>query len=200
MSVTALLDDCGSIIGYLLIGTDNSVRKQVELALKDAMAEAEKTNLAKSDFLSSMSHELQTPLSAIPGFAQLNESGNPQPTPSRKRSVDQILQAGWYVLELINEILDLALIEPGKLSLSPEPVSLGKVLREYEAMIEPQADKRSMSASFHCFESPCFVKADRTRLKQVLIKLLSNPIKYNEFMDTLDAVLKSTAAAPSNSD
>src|SRR6188768_1207110 len=130
VSITALRDDFGTIIGYLLIGTDNSVRKQVEIALNEAMAVAEKANLAKSDFLSSMSHELRTPLSAILGFAQLIESGTPQPTPSQKRSVDQILQAGWYLLDLINEILDLALIESGKLSLSLEPVSLAEVMRE----------------------------------------------------------------------
>ena len=125
MSITALRDDYGGLIGYLLIGTDNSVRKQVELQLQNAMAVAEKANLAKSDFLSSMSHELRTPLSAILGFAQLMETGSPLPTPSQKRSIDQILQAGWYLLELINEILDLALIESGKLSLSLEPSALG---------------------------------------------------------------------------
>ena len=114
VSITALRDDYGDIIGYLLIGTDNSVRKQVELELHNAMAVAEKANLAKSDFLSSMSHELRTPLSAILGFAQLMESGTPAPTLSQKRSIDQILQAGWYLLELINEILDLALIESGQ--------------------------------------------------------------------------------------
>ncbi|MEO6016485.1 MAG: ATP-binding protein [Polaromonas sp.] len=179
VSITALRDDFGTIIGYLLIGTDNSVRKQVEMALKEAMAVAEKANLAKSDFLSSMSHELRTPLSAILGFAQLIESGTPQPTPSQKRSVDQILQAGWYLLELINEILDLALIESGKLSLSLEPVSLAEVMRECEAMIESQADKRGISVTFPHFGSPCYIKADRTRLKQVLINLLSNAIKYN---------------------
>ena len=179
VSITALRDDFGTIIGYLLIGTDNSVRKQVEMALKEAMAVAEKANQAKSDFLSSMSHELRTPLSAILGFAQLIESGTPQPTPSQKRSVDQILQAGWYLLELINEILDLALIESGKLSLSLEPVSLAEVMRECEAMIESQADKRGISVTFPHFSSPCYIKADRTRLKQVLINLLSNAIKYN---------------------
>src|SRR5437764_4839460 len=81
VSITALRDDYGAIIGYLLIGTDNSVRKRVELQLHHAMAVAEKANLAKSDFLSSMSHELRTPLSAILGFAQLIESGSPSPTP-----------------------------------------------------------------------------------------------------------------------
>src|ERR1700690_1414345 len=126
VSITALRDDYGEIIGYLLIGTDNSVRKQVELKLNEAMVVAEKANLAKSDFLSSMSHELRTPLNAILGFAQLMESGSPQPTPSQKRNLDQILKAGWYLLELINEILDLALIESGKVILSREPVSLDR--------------------------------------------------------------------------
>ncbi len=112
------------------------------------MAVAEKANLAKSDFLSSMSHELRTPLSAILGFAQLMESGSPLPTLSQKRSIDQILQAGWYLLELINEILDLALIESGKLSLSLEPISLAEVMHECQAMIEPQAQKRGIRVTF----------------------------------------------------
>jgi PAS domain S-box-containing protein len=179
VSITALRDDYGRIIGYLLIGTDNSVRKQVELELNKAMAVAEKANLAKSDFLSSMSHELRTPLSAILGFAQLMESGTPSPTISQKRSIDQILQAGWYLLELINEILDLALIESGKLSLSLEPISLNEIMLECQAMIEPQAKKRGISVVFSRFVTPCFVEADRTRMKQVFINLLSNAIKYN---------------------
>jgi len=179
VSITALRDDYGDLIGYLLIGTDNSVRKQVESELHNAMAVAEKANLAKSEFLSSMSHELRTPLSAILGFAQLMESGSPLPTPSQERSIDQILQAGWYLLELINEILDLALIESGKLSLSLEPSALAEVLRECEAMIGPQAQKRSISVAFPQLQTPYFVKADRTRVKQVLINLLSNAIKYN---------------------
>src|ERR1700687_5414946 len=179
VSITALRDDYGDIIGYLLIGTDNSVRKQVESELHNAMAVAEKANLAKSDFLSSMSHELRTPLSAILGFAQLIESGSPPPTTTQKRSIDQILKAGWYLLDLINEILDLALIESGKLSLSLEPISLSEVMRECQAMIEPQAQKRGISVAFPKIEVRYFVEADRTRVKQVLINLLSNAIKYN---------------------
>ncbi|MBP8296595.1 MAG: response regulator, partial [Burkholderiales bacterium] len=180
VSITALRDDYGDVIGYLLIGADNSVRKQVELELQKAMAVAEKANLAKSDFLSSMSHELRTPLSAILGFAQLIESGTPAPTVAQKRSVDQILQAGWYLLDLINEILDLALIESGKLSLSLEPISLDVVMHECRAMIEPQAQKRGISVAFPQLAIPYFVHADRTRVKQVLINLLSNAIKYNK--------------------
>jgi signal transduction histidine kinase/AmiR/NasT family two-component response regulator len=185
ISITALRDDYGGVIGYLLIGTDNSVRKQVELALNKAMAVADKANLAKSDFLSSMSHELRTPLSAILGFAQLMESGSPSPTISQKRSIDEILKAGWYLLELINEILDLALIESGKLSLSLETISLTEVVHECRAMIESQAQKRDIRMTFPRFDVPYYVKADRTRLKQVLINLLSNAIKYNRVGGTV---------------
>jgi PAS domain S-box-containing protein len=179
VSITALRDDFGEIIGYLLIGTDNSARKLAEEKLHSATAAAEKANLAKSEFLSRMSHELRTPLGAILGFAQLVESGEPAPTASQKRSVDQILKAGWYLLELINEILDLALIESGRLSLSLEPTSLAEVMRECSAMIEPHAQKRAVTVAFPPTGRPYVVQADRTRVKQVLINLLSNAIKYN---------------------
>jgi CheY-like chemotaxis protein len=148
--------------------------------LKRARTTAEKANLAKSDFLSSMSHELRSPLNAILGFAQLINSDSPPPTPSQAASIDQILHAGWYLLELINEILDLAQIESGRLALSLEPTSLSEVMLECQAMIEPQGQKRGMRMTFPRFERPCFVGADRTRLKQVLINLLSNAIKYNQ--------------------
>ena len=194
VSVTALRDALENIIGYLLIGTDNTARKQIEeertrlnqslqantAELIKAKAAAEKANLAKSDFLSSMSHELRSPLNAILGFAQLMESDAPPPNPSQKASIDQILHAGWYLLELINEILDLAVIESGRLSISLEPVSLTEVLLECRAMIEPQAQKRRISMTFPVFAAPVFILADHTRLKQVLINLLSNAIKYNK--------------------
>jgi signal transduction histidine kinase/CheY-like chemotaxis protein len=180
VSITALRDDTEGLIGYLLIGTDNSARKLVEQQLNEAVAAAEKANLAKSDFLSSMSHELRTPLNAILGFAQLMESGTPALTPPQKRSTDQILKAGWYLLDLINEILDLALIESGKLSLSVEPVSLQEVLMECRSMVESQARQRSIGMAFPRLPAQSYVKADRTRLKQVLINLLFNAIKYNQ--------------------
>ena len=179
VSVTALRDAHDEIIGYLLIGTDNSARKQVELELHDAMAVAEKANRAKTDFLSNMSHELRSPLNAILGFAQLMESDATPQTPTQKEGTGQILQAGWYLLNLINEILDLAMIESGKLSLSLEPMSLGEVLLDCQTMIEPQAQKYGVTMSFCQLESPCFVLADHTRVKQILINLLSNAIKYN---------------------
>jgi len=180
MSITALRDDYGGVIGYLLIGSDNSARKRVESELNAAMAAAEKANRAKTDFLSGMSHELRTPLNAVLGFAQLLESGSPPPTPSQKRNLDQIQKAGWYLLDLINEILDLALIDSGKIMLSREPVSLVEVMLECRAMIEPQAQKRGIGMAFPRFDIPYFVLADRTRVKQVLINLLFNAIKYNK--------------------
>ncbi len=154
--------------------------QETNVALEGAKSVAEKANLAKSDFLSSMSHELRSPLNAILGFAQLMDSDSPPATASQKASIDQILHAGWYLLELINEILDLAAIESGKLSLSEEPVSLSEVMLECHAMIDPQAQKRGITLTFPQFELPSFVRADRTRLKQVLINLLSNAIKYNK--------------------
>ena len=207
VSVTALRDAQGTIIGYLLIGTDNTARQRVEAeraaldqALRDKNVElesarqaADKANLAKSDFLSSMSHELRSPLNAILGFAQLMESGTPPPTTMQRASIDQILHGGWYLLELINEILDLALIESGKLSLSMEPIALPEVLLDCRAMIDPQAQKSAIRISFPQFNAPCFVNADRTRVKQVIVNLMSNAIKYNRVGGTVDVTCKTVA-------
>ncbi|MDB6007263.1 MAG: sensor hybrid histidine kinase, partial [Prosthecobacter sp.] len=185
-NATTFHDRDGILQGVFAAARDVTERKRWDKVLQEktvelqkAKAVAEKANLAKSDFLSSMSHELRSPLNAILGFTQLIESDTPPPTPSQKASIDQILHAGWFLLELINDILDLAVVESGRLSLSLEAVSLPEVLIECRAMIEPQAQKRGISMSFPKFEGPCFIKADRTRLKQVLINLLSNAIKYN---------------------
>ncbi len=153
--------------------------QQTNAELESATSVAEKANLAKSDFLSSMSHELRSPLNAILGFAQLMESDSLPPTPAQKESIAQILQAGWHLLKLINEILDLAQIESRKVPLSQEPVSLAEVMLECQGMIEPQAQQHGIHMTFPQFVIPCLVQADRTRLKQVLINLLSNAIKYN---------------------
>ena len=154
--------------------------QQKNVELESAKSAAEKANFAKSDFLSSMSHELRSPLNAILGFAQLMDSSSPSPSASQKESIDQILKAGWHLLNLINEVLDLARVESGILSLSPEPTALSEVLSECQAMIEPQAKKCGITIAFPESPVPFFVIADRTRLKQVLINLLSNAIKYNE--------------------
>src|SRR5438270_7382975 len=177
---TAIRDQAGNARGFAKLTRDLTERRQVEETLTRAKGAAEKANLAKSDFLSSMSHELRSPLNAILGFAQLMESDPTSVTPAQKASIAEILRAGWYLLELINEILDLAQIESGKLSLSKEPTSLAEVILECQAMIEPQALKVGIRMTFPVFEAPRFVLADRTRLQQVLINLLSNAVKYNQ--------------------
>ena len=193
VSVTALRDADDAVIGYLLIGTDNTVRKQAEqerellnrvlsdnsVELENARAQADKANRAKSEFLSSMSHELRTPLNAVLGFAQLMASDTPPPSASQQRSLDQILNGGWYLLRLFNEILDLSMIESGRVAMSREAMALTEVLRDCRAMITPQAQKRDITLTFPTLAQPFYVHADLTRVKQVVINLLSNAIKYN---------------------
>ena len=187
-NATTFYDRDRTLQGVFAAARDITERKILDQALQGAKLAAEKANLAKSDFLSNMSHELRSPLNAILGFAQLMEAGTPPPTAAQGQSIDQILQAGWYLLELINEILDLALIESGKLSLSPEPISLAEVLSDCRGMIEPLALKSGIGLTFPRFDGTPFVKADRTRVKQVVINLLSNAIKYNRAGGTVEVI------------
>jgi signal transduction histidine kinase len=117
------------------------------------------------------------------------ELGSPPPTPTQKARIDHILQAGWYLLRLINEILDLALIESGNPSVSMEAMPLHELLRECETMIEPQAQKSGISVKFPQFDGACFVSADRIRLKQAVVNLLSNAIKYNRVGGTVEMTI-----------
>ena len=186
-NATTFYDRDRKLQGMFAAARDVTERKRLDQVLQEKNVElesarsvAESANLAKSDFLSSMSHELRSPLNAILGFAQLMESAAPAPSEVQKESITQILQAGWHLLKLINEILDLAVIESGKLSLSPESVCLADVMAECQAMMEPQALPLAIRMTFPVFDEPVFVKADRTRLKQIVINLLSNAIKYNK--------------------
>jgi PAS domain S-box-containing protein len=186
-NATTFYDRDRKLQGVFAAARDITERKRLDQVLQDKNTElesarfvAEKANLAKSAFLSSMSHELRSPLNAILGFAQLMDSESPPATPAQKASIEQILHAGWYLLELINEILDLAVVESGKLSMSEEPVSLTEVMLECQAMIEPQGQKRGIRLTFPESDRPYFARADRTRLKQVLVNLLTNSIKYNQ--------------------
>ena len=176
----------GQQVGISCIARDITDRKHAEITLNRALAEAEKANEAKSAFISSMSHELRTPLNAILGFAQLLEAGVPTPTPKQLEKLSQIIKAGWYLLELINGILDLAVIESGKLSLSREQVILNEVMQECQGIIGPQAAKRNIQITFCAVDPTWFVYADRTRLKQVILNLLSNAVKYNRELGTVE--------------
>lgn len=180
-------DDEGRVIGVFAAARDVTERNLLDeglranaIELQLAKAVAEKANIAKSEFLSSMSHELRTPLNAILGFAQLMESDSTSPTLSQKQSLDQILKAGWYLLELINEILDLAVIESGKIMLVLEPVSLNALIVECLELMEPKARQREIDVVFADPDTSYVVQLDRTRIKQVLINLTSNAMKYNK--------------------
>ncbi len=159
------------------IHTDITGQKTTEQALRYARWEADKANQAKSEFLSNMSHELRTPMNAIIGFGQLLEYDDRLPQ-DLGRDVTEILKAGHHLLELINEILDLARVESGKIELSLEPLDVVAVINECFALVEPLANNRGIT--LHLADNqPAIVEADRTRLKQALLNLISNAIKYN---------------------
>jgi PAS domain S-box-containing protein len=180
VSISAVRDDHGMNVGYLSIGVDDSMRKQLELKLNQAVQDAENADLAKASCLSDLCHELRTPLNAILGFAQLMASRLPPPTRSQQRNIDLILEAGWCQQKLINEILDLALIESGQMALSLEPVSLADLMVECQVMTESQAQTRGVSLSFPTIESTHYVNADRVRMRQVIISLLSYAIDFSK--------------------
>lgn len=200
--------DIEGVVELRAILSDISLRKESEAELarlqQDLVAKntelvrarmvAEKANHAKSDFLSSMSHELRTPLHAILGFSQLLEMGPPSPTDEQGKSIDQILKAGWHLLELINEILDLAVIEAGKIVLAMEPTSLPELIRECETMVAPMAQQYGIGITFPAEQTVCFIMADRMRAKQVIINLLSNAIKYNSTGGTVTVYSREVSA------
>jgi signal transduction histidine kinase len=138
---------------------------------------AEKASQAKSDFLSSMSHELRTPMNAILGFTQLLEFDKSLNS-NQKSNMNEILRAGHHLNDLINDVLDLARVESGKIDLSNEPVNISELVTECFLLVDPLASNLKITISHEDMDD-YFVHADRTRLKQVLINLLSNAIKYN---------------------
>jgi PAS domain S-box-containing protein len=169
----------------LTVSVDITERKEIEEKLEKARKEAIKANYAKSEFLSRMSHELRTPLNSILGFAQLLELG--QLNESQSRGIMYILKSGRHLLSLINEVLDLARIEAGKVSMSIEPIQLNKVIIEVIEMISPLIKERNITCNFIDSEKTgIFVKADLLSLKQIIMNLLTNAVKYNKDNGLID--------------
>jgi PAS domain S-box-containing protein len=156
---------------------DVTAFKHATLALQAAREEADRANQAKSEFLSTMSHELRTPMNAILGFGQLLELDIPADSPSHAH-VQEILRGGRHLLALIDDVLDLARIESGRVDLSLERVSVTEVVEEARRLAQPLAARRGIALKVDV-EDTLAVNADRLRLRQVLMNLLSNAIKYN---------------------
>lgn len=182
----SVAQDTGGAPVMRLMVRDISERKRADdvlraknVELDQARRVAEKSSRAKSDFLNSMSHELRSPLNTILGFAQLLDMANPPPSPTQKDSIDHIQQAGWYLLDLINEILELATVESGHVRISLESMDLHALLQECRTMFDLLAFEKGIHMQLSGFTHPVMVHADRLRLKQVLSNLFSNAIKYN---------------------
>lgn len=167
--------------GHASVYSDVTDERLGALALEQAKRRAERANQAKSDFLSAMSHELRTPLNGVLGFGQLLRDDPSHPLADRQvEAVDQILSAGRLLLDLINDVLDLAKIEAGRISMDIMPVDVNDLLADTVPLIETQARARDLTLDFPDFSKPgLVVAADHKRLRQVVLNLLSNAVKYN---------------------
>ena len=178
-TASLLRTDAGAPRRILCVVEDISERLRLQEA--ERLRElAEASNRAKSEFLSRMSHELRTPLNAMLGFAQLLELDARQPLTSTQQPwVTQIQQAGWHLLEMINDVLDLSRIESGNLRLQTGPLDLAELLSASLAMVTSDAQRRRITISADLASGSASVLGDATRVKQVLTNLLSNAVKYN---------------------
>lgn len=202
-TIGPILNDEGKITHYIAIKEDITERKRIQDELKDlnnhleekikertldlenvnitlinANREAQEANKAKIDFLSKMSHELRTPMNSILGFGQLLQMSDL--TPVQEKGVQHILDSGKHLLNLINEVLDISRIESGRISISVEPVDVYEVVKEITEGLQFSADQKRIKLIWEPKGTiPIYVRADRQRLKQVLINLTNNAIKYN---------------------
>lgn len=195
ISGSPIFSKIGEFLGFHGVGSDVSKEVNMLAALEKERKIATEANLAKSKFLANMSHELRTPMNAIIGFSQLLKMDSDLDK-SQHENIDEIIKAGTHLLELINDVLDLARIESERIDLSIEPVLIKEVMLESLQMIQPLADSQGIEINIHengdfisnltKYDSRCMVLADHTRLKQVLLNLLSNGVKYNSIKGSLD--------------
>ena len=164
---------------FLVLGASIGERRETARALRDARASAEEANRAKSEFLAVMSHELRTPLNAISGYVQLLDMELHGPVSEQQReSLERIEHNQRHLLTLINDILGYARIETGKLNLHLEAVPVVDAIGDLEPLIHPDLVRKSIRYSAKTFDANCTVYADRERLRQILLNVVSNAIKF----------------------
>jgi PAS domain S-box-containing protein len=179
-STVSLLRDANNE-PWRIVGVVEDITEHLRLEEAERAREAaELSNRAKSDFLSRMSHELRTPLNAMLGFAQLLEIDRRNPLTAGQRPwVGQIQQAGWHLLEMINDVLDLSRIDSGNLRLQTATLELGEIVHATTALVAADAAKRAIRISAELAPEATAILGDATRVKQILTNLLSNAVKYN---------------------
>jgi len=172
----------GKVLGFVGVMRNITKRKNTEATLKIAKDEAERSSKAKSEFLASMSHELRTPLNAVLGFAQMLQFDSNNPLSSAQNvNVESILEGGDHLLQLVNQVLDLAEIEADQISLSLEKVNASEIVADCVNLIRPLGKPKGITITSRFDDkSLVILRTDPTRLKQVLINLISNAIKYNK--------------------
>ncbi len=177
----ALLNEEGKPTRMAGILADFTERKQLELQLEEAKNQAVAANQRKSQFLATMSHELRTPLNAIIGYSEMMDNGVGGPINDKQRKYTQnIIVSGRHLLDMVNDILDVAKIEAGKLTINPEWIDLQDFIRNIRSLMEPIAVSKQVSLIFSLDPGLSGLEADPTRLRQVFLNLISNAIKFNK--------------------
>jgi signal transduction histidine kinase/DNA-binding response OmpR family regulator len=180
LRITPLLNQDGQLTGRLLVWRDITGRKQAEAALQQAKEAAEIANQAKSAFLANMSHELRTPLNAVIGFAQLMDR-SPTLSPEHREYADIISRSGEHLLDLINDVLDMSKIDAGRITLNVKPFDLPALLSQVEDLFRLRTRQKGLYLRLERSAGlPDYIQTDEGKLRQVLINLLGNAVKFTE--------------------
>ncbi|MBV4455575.1 MULTISPECIES: sensor histidine kinase [Pseudomonas] len=201
VSVTALRNRHDTIIGYLLIGTDNTARKQEEAerkgferALEEKNLELEHASHMKSEFLATMSHELRTPLNAVIGFSEALKDGLVgEMSETQREYIGDIFTSGQHLLSLINDILDLSKVEAGMMELELESVELAGLLANSLLIVREKAALQRIQLKLHCPEDLGYLELDLRKTKQIIYNLLANAVKFSEHGSSVTLTVRQVA-------